>query len=332
VIWQHNNSTRFSAAAILGADRDGRDVWITVVKAGFDIATDGSITASQKQLPIHFAPVFAGDPARSGLLYDSDVDYAKVGVDLLVQGTVRTPQGSALRELLVQLEVDKRIKTLRVHGERTWCRAVSGVVPGPAQPFTEMALTYGQAFGGFDPVDGTDWFEANPAGCGFSKKRSDLIDRPAHRVEYANMPSHSPKAIVAGFGPIARHWLPRRQHAGTYDAAWLENRMPLLPTDFDERFFSAAPADQQFAQMPSQAPIRVVGMGDGPIEFNLPRLAFGVNVQTRLQSLHRQPRLRTVLVLTDSRQVVMTYADAMVCTGWKFEILDAEIIEKRFLR
>lgn len=46
----------------------------------------------------------------------------------------------------------------------------------------------------------------------------------------------------AGFGPISPWWRPRQQHASTYDEAWLSERHPLLPRDFDERFWQCAPA------------------------------------------------------------------------------------------
>ena len=332
MIWQLSNNTRYCAAATLAADRDGHDVWITVVKASFDIARDGSTTPCDDQMPIVHAPVFAGDPVRSSLLVESDIDYAKIGVDVLIQGTARAAGDKSVGELLLELDVDNRRKRLRVHGERVWRRGATGVVPASHRPFVELPLAYEHAFGGFDPRDESDCHEPNPAGSGHAKNRSDLIDRPAPRIEYADRPVDGPNAITAGFGPIARHWLPRRAYAGTYDAAWLEERMPLLPTDFDERFFFAAPDDQQFAQLPHQARIRVAGMGSGGLDFRLPCVAFGVNVHTEARSVHRHPRLRSVLVLPDASKVVLTYADTMVCTGWKFRIFDAEVIEKTFIQ
>jgi hypothetical protein len=332
VIWQLNNSTKYSATATLATDRDGRDVWITVIKAAFDIARNGFTTRCDEQVPIVLAPVFAGDPSRSSLLCDSDIDYAKCGVDVLVQGTARDPSDTPVRELMVELDVDNRQKRLRVHGERAWRKGGRSVVPTAAQSFVELPLVYEHAFGGFDPRDETNCHEPNPAGCGHAKNPSDLIDRPAPRIEYADRPLGDADPIPAGFGPIARHWLARRRYAGTYDAAWLEDRMPLLPADFDERFFLAAPEDQQFAQLPPQARIRVAGMGQGVLDFRLPRVAFGVNVQAESRSQHRHPRLRSVQVLPDSRKVVLTYADAMVCTGWKFRISDTEVIEKTFIQ
>ena len=47
--------------------------------------------------------------------------------------------------------------------------------------------------------------------------------------------------LAAAFGPVGRHWEPRVRYAGTYDDRWTEDRMPLLPKDFDDRFHNAAP-------------------------------------------------------------------------------------------
>lgn len=330
LIWNLNNSTPYAATATLAADRDGRDLWITVVKATFDILPDGSVERAAEQLPVIFAPVFAGDPVCSSLLAESDIDYAKAGVDVLVQGTVHTPQGKPAKEVLVGLEVDGRRKILRVQGERQWIRRAGTVGLSSAQRFTQVPLTYEFAFGGFDPVDEDDYDQRNPAGRGYATEPSRLIGRPAPRIEYADGPQSRP----AGFGPIARHWLPRRTLAGTYDDKWRDERLPLLPTDFDERFFLAAPEDQQFPWLPQQALVRVVGMSlDGSqLNFRIPRIALGVNIHVGGGEVHRRPNLRTVLVLPDPRRVVVTYADAMPCTGAKFSIVDAEVVEKRLIQ
>lgn len=334
VIWNLSNSTPYAATATLAADRDGRDQWITVVKASFEIAPDGSVERAAEQFPIIYAPLFAGDPARSSLLAESDIDYAKVGVDVLVQGTVHVPDGKPAEQSLVGLEVDGRRKILRVYGERYWTRKAGGVAPSPAQPFTQVPLAYEFAFGGHDPIDPDHHDERNPAGCGFARKPSRLIDCPAPRIEYADDSTDGKTLRPAGFGPIARHWQPRRGFAGTYDETWFQERLPLLPRDFDERFFSAAPADQQFPRLSPQALIRVAGMvaDGGLLAFQIPRIVLGLNIQVERREVHRRPELRSVLVLPDTRNVVMTYADAMPCTGTKFSIVDTEVVEKRLVQ
>src|SRR5207302_3596070 len=65
-----------------------------------------------------------------------------------------------------------------------------------------------------------------------SRRSSDLAGHLSGQrvpnVEY-------PKSLIswkqprpAGFGPIARDWVPRVEFAGTYDEKWEQERLPLL--------------------------------------------------------------------------------------------------------
>jgi hypothetical protein len=47
------------------------------------------------------------------------------------------------------------------------------------------------------------------------------------------------------FGPMSRNFKSRIPFAGTYDARWLEERVPYFPEDFDYRYFQCAAVDQQ---------------------------------------------------------------------------------------
>jgi hypothetical protein len=69
------------------------------------------------------------------------------------------------------------------------------------------------------------------------------------------------------FGPLARDASPRREFAGTYDAAWAAERMPLLPRDFDDRFHQAAPS-RQIVQpfLRGDEPLSVRGVAEGEPE------------------------------------------------------------------
>ncbi len=39
-IWNPRNNTHYATTATLAADREGRDIWITIIKATFNIAPD----------------------------------------------------------------------------------------------------------------------------------------------------------------------------------------------------------------------------------------------------------------------------------------------------
>lgn len=117
---------------------------------------------------------------------------------------------------------------------------------------------------------------ANPIGCGWIDERlpsalrgarQSLESLPGPQVEYSDARLKSPAVVkqtdaphtpeqmarlverlpgrVAGLGCVGRAWTPRIQHAGSYDAKWLEERWPQLPKDFEFDYWNAAPADQQ---------------------------------------------------------------------------------------
>ena len=69
---------------------------------------------------------------------------------------------------------------------------------------------------------------------------------PAPQIEAADRPlgNWQDDPAPAGLGPLSPAWKARHLHAGTYDQAWLDDRHPLLPADFDDRFSQCAPADQ----------------------------------------------------------------------------------------
>jgi len=114
-------------------------------------------------------------------------------------------------------------------------------------------VSYDIAFGGVDRSSEDPkkhrWYLLNHAGVGFHADTSPkaLNDRPLPNTEVVNQPVSQPGGgyTPMAFGPVGRAWQPRVKWAGTYDKQWLDNKAPFLPDDFDDRYFQAAPADQQ---------------------------------------------------------------------------------------
>jgi hypothetical protein len=75
----------------------------------------------------------------------------------------------------------------------------------------------------------------------------------------------------AGCGFVGRDWASRLRWAGTYDAAWERDRMPMLPRDFDPRHHDRAPEDLIAREAPQAGePVIVTGAHpDGPHRFAL---------------------------------------------------------------
>ncbi|MHC3968697.1 DUF2169 domain-containing protein, partial [Pseudomonas aeruginosa] len=80
----------------------------------------------------------------------------------------------------------------------------------------------------------------NPAGCGWFPRSADtaeIVGTPMPATEKLGEPVDSPhgRFTPMALGPLGRHWQARVGFAGRYDDAWLAERFPFLPADFDER-------------------------------------------------------------------------------------------------
>jgi len=109
--------------------------------------------------------------------------------------------------------------------------------------------------------------------------------------------------------------MPRRGYAGTYDEAWQRDRCPLLPADFDPRFFQSAHPDlvcPGHLQGGERARVLNVRPG-GPVEFAVPRRRLEVTVDIRGERSAPAAVLDTVLIEPDDGRVVCTWKATLPC-------------------
>jgi len=222
-------------------------------------------------------------------------------------------------------------KVLQVAGNRVW----QSNGPSSPEPFLKMPLVYERAFGGIDQKSShpdRDWDWRNPVGTGFSIARDHLTGTPLPNIEYANesVRSWKDRPRPAGFGAIEGHWQPRAVFAGTYDEAWMKNRQPLLPTDFDDRFWQSAPQDQQapaFMRGGEQVVLYRLTAGRDKLHFLLPRvfLGFETRYYDGTGELHRNRKLHTVILEPDYPRVSLVWHTALQCHV-KMEKLERTIV------
>ena len=75
------------------------------------------------------------------------------------------------------------------------------------------------------------------------------------------------------FGPIGRAWQPRRSTPAPTTSKWLDEVFPFLPADFDERYYQAAPEDQQIDCLRGGEEVELVNLThEGRTRFNLPQV------------------------------------------------------------
>jgi hypothetical protein len=201
-----------------------------------------------------------------------------------------------------------------------------------------MLLSYEIAFGGaytHQAIGAKDAsvYLAHPmnlVGRGFAK--GDFMglvqDQPAHQTELivqgsaqvANSPEQT--LMPAALGPLARNWQPRLAFAGTYDDAWKEEVFPLLPADFDDRFYQCAPDDQQMPYPEGGEQVTLVNLTEaaaqrfehskGQLSFMLPRRKLPMVVLSKdRNTVQLSPVIDTVAINTDAMTFDITWRARM---------------------
>jgi hypothetical protein len=245
------------------------------------------------------------------LRFEPEVAFVKPATDVVLIGHAHAPSRSAVT-VDVALQVGPVARELRVSGDRLW----AGRSPKAPAPFERIPLVYERAYGGWDRSQEDprrhSFHAGNPVGVGYRGKgarfeegaRLPNVEDPA-----APLTSYQDKSQPAGFGFTCPHWEPRRFLAGTYDAAWTEQRMPLLPRDFDRRFFNAAsPGLVAPGFLRGDEPVRVYGASpEGQLSFRLPGVVPPV-CRVALRDREDQTlvtNLDTVILDLDARKLLL---------------------------
>jgi hypothetical protein len=304
-----SNASPFAAQAVPFVAPDGRDVVVAIVKATFVRGRDGALLLADEQTPVRLGdePNFP-DAQDSSVRFPSDVGTEKRGTDVVLVGDAVSAEPVTAMDVAVR--VGEVTVPLRVHGERVYCRALGRIAVGPAVPFERKPIVYEAAYGGTSE-DASIVEERNPVGRGIAKSALDLVDMPAPTIEHPAHPiadaSDTPEPV--GFGAIASHWRPRSRYAGTFDDAWRATRMPLLPRDFDVRYWNVAHPSLQFEEhLCAGDSIAILGMTlGGPFHFELPTLPVVLRGKTSDgRTLTMRPPIDTVLVETNAARVELT--------------------------
>ncbi|AKT36337.1 DUF2169 family type VI secretion system accessory protein [Chondromyces crocatus] len=326
-MWRLTNRTPYAAERCFARDEHGGEVWIVAVKGTFAIREGGRVEVAEHQDAVALTADYVGERGLSSLRCDADLVLTKPGTDVLVHGSAHAPGGVPAARVEVGLRCGPIEKRLVVFGDRVY--RPGGVAMSDAQPFVTMPLRYERTFGGVDPVTGVR-DPRNPIGVGFAEQAARLAGRPAPNIEAAPT---SPRAAEekrpapTGVGALARDWSPRIAHAGTYDEAWEERRMPLLPLDFDARFFFSAPVDQQVpGGLREGTQVELLNMTpEGVLAFHLPKRRPCFRTFFGRHTVEHRARLHTVLVEPDARRVMVVWHTALPCQG-KEHHLDRTLI------
>jgi hypothetical protein len=314
-----DNQTPFGFEPLFVADEDGRPIVAPIVRATFDVGAGGAISLAEKQEPVNFEGEYYGEPGESSYRYEPETAFVKPATDVVLLGHAYAPTGGTT-VVDVEFRVGPVGKWVRVHGDRFVMQ--SGLMSAAA-PFEMMPLTYERAFGGWDQsAENPDHhtFEPwNPVGVGFVAKHGRVFEgQPLPNLEDPHDPLKSVGSwcTPTGVGFVGPNWQPRVSFVGTYDEAWANTRAPLLPKDFDRRFFNAASYGLVApGYLRGDEPVVVrQATPEGYWAFNLPGVA---NPHFRIATKLGEDRelygnLDTVIVDADAKRLVMLWRNYTV--------------------
>jgi hypothetical protein len=312
------NATRMTAGYNMGLEPSGRELLVIIIKGTFVLPKPGEqVRLHEEQLPLIMADTFTGEPGFSAPVNEIDFAPRKHACDVLLVGSAHAPEGRQVTRLRAGLCVGPMEKAFDVVGNRVWQAGLTGIRASAPQPFTRVPISYDVAFGGADRQSEDeaehDAYLPNPVGRGWHKhlKNAWVDGKPLPNTEElgkaVTFPSDKCKPMA--LGPLGRGWPQRARFAGTYDQHWLDDVFPFLPRDFDERYYQAAPEDQQ-VPLP-KGPMEVVLSGftaDGMRQFVLPHFEAPVYVfPKRGEREDYVATLDTIAFETDHERFTMSW-------------------------
>lgn len=312
-----DNRTPFAFETLFVNDEGARPVAVTLVQATYDLGPRGPVLAEQ-QAPVRLAgELYGDDPATSSYRYEAQIAFVKLATDVVLIG-----HAHALRRGTTESEVRFTVgpleKRVAVFGDRFWVKSAGAIVMSRPLAFEQVPLRWENAFGGWDRTardpERAQLEQRNPVGTGYRSKRGTFeegvmlpnLEDPAHLIS-----SHGQTPPPAGFGFVSPGWQPRAALGGTYDEAWTKDRMPLLPKDFDRRFFNAAATGLVApGYLRGDEQVTVTGATrEGATAFRLPgagRPVCRVEIARRSDAIV-QTQLDTVIVDLDDRKLTLIW-------------------------
>ena len=332
------NKLPFVFEALFLADEDVRPLLVSLIKGTYELHKGRQLSLAEEQAAVNLGGEFWGDPDGSSYKYEPETAFVKPATDVVLTGHAHAPkQGTTFVD--VDIRVGSVQKEVRVVGDRYLVTRSGNVsVYGP-KPFEKIPLVYERAFGGWDRShsnpDKHTFEPRNPVGVGFGYPNGKT-EEPVRlaNIEDPKRPwkRWGDRPPPAGFGFISPHWQPRASFAGTYDKKWNETRKPLLPTDFERRFFNAAsPGLIAPGYLRGNEPVVIVNASPGGrISFNLPGVPppwCAVELRGGKEEV-LQTQLDTVIINTDENLVFLLWRAHMVVRNGPQDVLAIEIDTK----
>ena len=225
------NRTTFAFGPIMGRVNFPSHTATLVAKAAFKLVPGDTCVPADEPAGLEGDVLSKAETPEC--LYDADLAFFKPKADLLLSGYAYQPGGKAAPALTATFTVGGWSKSIACLGNRTWEKGLIRSSMSEPEPFTRVAITWANAYGG-------PKFASNPAGKGHKNPILPNLENPNDLIGGAG-----DKPTPMSFGPVHRTWKLRTKKMGSYNNKWLKERWPAFPEDFDWTYFNAGAEDQQ---------------------------------------------------------------------------------------
>lgn len=292
------NDTPFPHQIFLWPDSEGREFCSILVKVTCVLST-GQLAPEQRRMELSDTFSEAG-----AVVAPADMVPRRTGTSVVLRGSICAPHSQPSGVVHASVAVGPLVRRIVAYGERRWIKTQGRVSASMPTAFVSVPATLEHAFGG---RDGGESFAPNPIGIGFvsDQAAAEGVQLPRLEDPHAQMQSPMDRPAPASLDATPATFAPRRARAGTYDEAWKRSRAPLLPDDFDERYFDVAP-DALVARpfLVGRERIELEGLHPaGLIRTRVPRVPVRIDVgNSRAMS-----RLDLIVIEPDTDRITLTF-------------------------
>lgn len=318
------NKTPFSTMLAPSLDKYGHNYMVVIIKSIFDIHQQGAaLVMVEEQEPPQQSDIYFGEAGKSSVKYEADIAPIKTAPDIVLNGCAYAPAGRQVTMLDASLQIGRHKKIIRVIGDRVWQKNNLQWQPTQPKKFERMLMIYENAYGGSVQIQGSppvfEYCAQNPIGKGFVGAKGQgiqdglalpNIEDPTHLIQYWD-----DRPTPVGFGFLGRSWQPRITYAGKYDQQWQQERMPLLPMNFDDRYYNGAHPDL-ILPSPLSGGEEVVATNlseSGLLKFSLPKFRLKASALIKGKLAVSEPVMDTVVIEPDRLRVGVTWRAIFPC-------------------
>lgn len=248
-------------------------------------------------------PVFEKPFVFENVTLQSELDFRKNGIDIIVFGKAVSPYRKPVPAMKVIIECGRIFYEVDVFGERLWQRLNDTLIPSAPIPFDEMPLTNDRAYGGAAVWEGIELTHSiNPEGRGFYISKTEAEGKPLPNLE-------RPDFLIQAFEDQPRPACLFKPNGMYFDQDVNQDNVEKIFPDLVESPFNQAVPELVASPQDLGNSLRLVGFSaDGEILFPMPPIN-GPTAHVSVGDLRGcfNSTISSLIVLAEAKALIVTY-------------------------